>query len=81
MQHKCDFRILQRNKEDQVETQHKIPLGDIIQIQSEMSGYNMLYVCAFIALITTLVLCATSQDLVTSVSVRKVHVVLSTAGF
>ena len=30
------------------------------------------------ALITTLVLCARSQDLVMSVSVRRVHVVLST---
>ena len=39
-----------------------------------------MYVCVFMALITTLVLCARSQDLVISVSVRKVHVVLSTAG-
>ena len=35
-------------------------------------------VCVFMALITTLVLCARSQDLVMSVSVRRVHVVLST---
>ena len=38
-------------------------------------------VCVFMALITTLVLCARSQDLVMSVSVRRVHVVFSTAGF
>ena len=39
------------------------------------------YVCVFMALITTLVLCARSQDLVMTVSVRRVHLVLSTAGF
>ena len=33
------------------------------------------------ALITTLVLCARSQDIVMSVSVRRVRVVLSTPGF
>ena len=32
----------------------------------------------FMALITTLVLCASSQDFVMSVSVRRVHVILST---
>ena len=40
-----------------------------------------MYVCAFMALITTLVLCDRNQDLVMSVSVRRVHIVLSTAGF
>ena len=40
-----------------------------------------MHVCVFMALITTLVLCARSQDLVMLVSVRRVHVVLSTAGF
>ena len=40
-----------------------------------------MYVCVLVALITTLVLCARSQDLVMSVPVRRVHVVLSTAGF
>ena len=41
-----------------------------------------IYVCMrFMALITTLVLCARSLDLVMSGSVRRVHVVLSTAGF
>ena len=35
----------------------------------------------FLALVTVLVLCAKSQDLVLSVSVHKVHVVFSTAGF
>ena len=39
------------------------------------------YACVFMALITTLVLCARSQDLVMSVSVRRVNVVLSIAGF
>ena len=38
-------------------------------------------VCVFMALITAQVLCARSQDLVMSVSVRRVHVVLSVAGF
>ena len=38
-------------------------------------------VCVFMTLITTLVLCAGSQDLVMSVSVRRVPVVLSTAGW
>ena len=38
------------------------------------------FVCAFMALITTLVLCARSQDIVMSVSVRRVNVVFSTAG-
>ena len=37
-----------------------------------------MYVCVFMALIATTVLCARSQDLVMSVSVRRVHVVLST---
>ena len=37
-----------------------------------------MYVRGFMALITTLVLCARSQDSVMSVSVRRVHVVLST---
>ena len=40
-----------------------------------------MYVCVLMALITTLVLCARSQDLVMSVPVRRVHVVLSAAGF
>ena len=40
-----------------------------------------MYVCVLMALTTTLVLCARSQDLVTSMSVRRVHVVVSTAGF
>ena len=40
-----------------------------------------MYVCVFMVLITTLVLCARSQDFVMSVSVRRVHVVFSTAGF
>ena len=40
----------------------------------------LMYVCVFMALVTTLVLCARSQDLVMSVSVRRVHVVFSTAG-
>ena len=34
--------------------------------------------CFFMALIATLVLCARSQHIVMSVSVRRVHVVLST---
>ena len=42
----------------------------------------MCFVCVFfMALTTTLVLCARSQDFVISVSVRRVHVVLSTSGF
>ena len=41
----------------------------------------LLYVCVFMALITAMVLCGRSQDLVLYVSVRRVHVVLSTAGF
>ena len=36
--------------------------------------------CLFLALNTTLVWCARSQDFVLSVSVRRVHVALSTAG-
>ena len=40
-----------------------------------------MYVCFFMALTTTLVLCSRSQDLVLSVSVRRVHVVFLTAGF
>ena len=40
-----------------------------------------MYVCVFMALITTLVLCARSQDLVMSASGRRVHVVFSTDGF
>ena len=43
--------------------------------------YVCMYVCVFMALITTLVLCARSRDLVMSVSVRRVHAVLSTVGF
>ena len=39
-----------------------------------------MYVCVSMALMTTLVLCARSQDLVMSVSLRRVHVVSSTAG-
>ena len=41
-----------------------------------------MYAClCFMALIAALILCARSQDLVMSVSVRKLHVVYSTAGF
>ena len=40
-----------------------------------------MHVCVFMALITALVLFARSQDLVMSVSVRRVNVVFSTAGF
>ena len=40
-----------------------------------------MYVCVFMALITTLGLCGRSQDLAMSVSVRRVHVVFSTAGY
>ena len=40
-----------------------------------------MYVRVFVALISNLFLCARSQDLVMSVSVRRVHVVFSTAGF
>ena len=36
---------------------------------------------SFMTLISTLRLCAKSQDLVISVSVRRVHVVVSIAGF
>ena len=46
-----------------------------------MVAYFCMYVSVFMALITTLVLCARSQDFVMSVSVRRLHVVLSTAGF
>ena len=42
-----------------------------------MRSFYFEYVCV----ITTQVLCARSQDLAMSVSVRRVHVVLSTAGF
>ena len=37
-----------------------------------------MYVWVFMALITTLVLCTRSQDFIMSVSVRRVHAVLST---
>ena len=40
-----------------------------------------MHVCVFMALITTLVLCARSQDLEMSVSMRRGQVVLSTTGF
>ena len=40
-----------------------------------------MYVCVFMALITTLVLCARSQDSEMSVSVRRVYVVSLNAGF
>ena len=41
-----------------------------------------MYVCmGFMALITALVMCAMSQDSLLSVSVRRAHVVFSTAGF
>ena len=40
-----------------------------------------MYVCVLMALITIMVLCARSQDFVMPVSVRRVHVVFSTAGF
>ena len=40
-----------------------------------------MYVCVFIALVTTVVMCARSQDLVLSGSMRRVHDVLSTARF
>ena len=40
-----------------------------------------MYAGVVLALVTTLVLCARSQDLVLSVPVRTVDVVLSTAGF
>ena len=40
-----------------------------------------MYVGVFMALITTLVLCAKSQDLVMPVSVRRVRVALYTVGF
>ena len=40
-----------------------------------------IYVWFFMALITTLVLCARSQDSLPSASVRRVNVVFSTAGF
>ena len=43
--------------------------------------YECTYVCVFMALITTLILCAKFQELVMSMSVRRVHVVFSTAGF
>ena len=40
-----------------------------------------MYGSVFMALITTLVLCARSQDFAMSVLVRRVHVVFWTAGF
>ena len=40
-----------------------------------------MYVCVFMALVTTQVLCAGSKNFVMSVSVRKAHVVFSFAGF
>ena len=46
-----------------------------------ISELYAMYVCVFMALMTTLVLCARSSDLVMSVSVRRVHVVLSTGRF
>ena len=39
-----------------------------------------MYVCVFVALITTLVLSARSQDLALLVSVRRAYVVFSTVG-
>ena len=44
-------------------------------------GCRCMYVYVFMALIITLVMCARSQGLVMPVSVRRVHVVFSTAGF
>ena len=43
-------------------------------------GHGM-YVRVFMALVTAMVLCARSQDSLMSVSVRRVHVVFSTARF
>ena len=43
--------------------------------------YRDSYVRVFMGLIATLVLCARSQDLVMSASLRRVQVVLSTAGY
>ena len=41
-----------------------------------------MYVCmGFMALITAMVLCTRSQDSALSVSVRRMHVVFTTAGF
>ena len=52
---------------------------------SEINEFTLLLVCmsvcVFMALITTVVLCASSQHLVMSVSLCRVHVVLPTAGF
>ena len=50
------------------------------EITSGVVGPVCMYV-VFTALMTTLVLCTRSQDLVMSVSVRRVHVILWTAGF
>ena len=55
---------------------HFIPV-----IQHSGKSTQCIYVCVFMAPITTLALCARSQDLLTSVSVRMVHGVLSAAGF
>ena len=52
-----------------------------LENRADISLLISLYACVFMALITALVLCASSQDLVMSVSVRRIHVVLSTAGF
>ena len=63
-----------RNSFNQVES----PLAE----QLTQAANARRYVCmGFVALITALVLCATSQDALLSVSVRRVHVVFPTAEF
>ena len=54
-------------------------IANVCERASIRSAYVCMYV--FMALITTLVLCARSQNLIMSVSERRVHVVFSIAGF
>ena len=50
-------------------------LNDCAVVTAIQCYGNGMHVCVFMAPITNLVLCARSQDLVMSVSVRRVHVV------
>ena len=59
-------------------------LVEFLCVHRTFQRHNLLSVCVCmcsLALITTLVLCARSQEFVMSVSVRSVHVVFSFAGF
>ena len=56
-------------------------LANVVSASDCSASNHSMYVCIFMALVSTLVLCARSQDSLLSVSERRVHTVFSAVGF